>query len=121
MARKKIYIKSEVHNGKTEIVYFVVKTFNLLISIFPIICSNIPAAPANGVYISQLKRYPRACCSYQDFLDRKLLLIMKLPNQGFLLVKLKSSLRKFCDRHHDLVNHYTIYVSQMTMNIFHMS
>ena len=44
---------------------------------FPFICSNIPAAPANIVYISQLMRYPRACGSYQDSLYRELLL-----NQG---------------------------------------
>jgi hypothetical protein len=31
-------------------------------------------APACGVYISQLIRYSRACDSYQDFLDRGLLL-----------------------------------------------
>jgi hypothetical protein len=50
------------------------------------------AAPAYGVYISQLIRYSRACGSYQDFLDRGLLLTRKLLNQGFLLIKLKSSL-----------------------------
>ena len=72
--------------------------------------SNIPAAPAYGVYISQLIRYSRACGSYQDFLDRGLLLTMKLRNQGFLLVKLKSSLRMFCCRHHDLVDRYGISV-----------
>jgi hypothetical protein len=44
--------------------------FNFLIVNFPFICSNIPAAPAYGVYISQLIRYSRACGSYQDFLDR---------------------------------------------------
>ena len=55
---------------------------------WPFICSNIPAAPAYGVYISQLIRYYRACGSYQDFLDRRLLPIRKLQNQGFLLVKL---------------------------------
>ena len=60
---------------------------------FPFMCSNIPAAPTHGVYISQLIRYPRACGSYQDFLARGLLLTRKLLNQGFLLVKLKSSLR----------------------------
>ena len=59
---------------------------------FPFICSTIPAAPAYGVYISQLIRYSRACGSYQD---RELLLTRKLLNQGFLLVKLKSSIRKF--------------------------
>ena len=61
---------------------------------FPFICSNIPAAPAYGICISQLIRYSRACGSYQDFLDSGLQLTRKLPSQGFLLVKLKSSLRK---------------------------
>jgi hypothetical protein len=42
-------------------------------------------------YIS-LSWYSRACGSYQDFLDRGLLLTRKLLNHGFLLVKLKSSL-----------------------------
>ena len=66
---------------------------------FPFICSNTLAASAYGVYISQLIRYCRACGSYQDFLDRGLLLTRKLLNQGFLLVKLKPSLRKFYGRH----------------------
>jgi hypothetical protein len=66
-----------------------------MISIFPFICSNIPAAPAYGVFISQMIRYSRACGSYQNFLDRGLLLTRKLLNQGFLWVKLKTSLRKF--------------------------
>jgi len=76
---------------------------------FPFICSNNPAAPAYGVYISQLIRYSRVCGSYQDFLDRRLLLTRKLLNQGFLLVKLKSSLRKFYGHHHELVKRY-VYV-----------
>ena len=66
--------------------------FNFPIVNFSFICSNIPAVPAYGVYISQLIRYSRACGSYQDFLDRGLLLTRKLLNQGFLSVKLKSSL-----------------------------
>jgi hypothetical protein len=88
---------------------------------FPFICSNIPAAPAYGVYVSQLIRYSRACGSYQDFLDRGLLLTRKLLNQGFLFIKLKSSLRKFYCRHHDLVERYGISVSQMTTDMFHLS
>jgi hypothetical protein len=35
---------------------------------FPI--ANFPAAPAYGIYISELIRYSRACGSYQDFPDR---------------------------------------------------
>ena len=37
----------------------------------------------------------RACASYQDSLDRGLLITRKILNQGFLLVQLKSSHRKF--------------------------
>jgi hypothetical protein len=72
--------------------------FQFSIVNFPFICSNILAAPAYGVYISQLVQYSRACGSYKDFLDRGLLLTRKLQNQGFLLVKLKSSLRTFYGR-----------------------
>jgi hypothetical protein len=65
--------------------------FNFPIVNFPFKCSNIPAAPACGVYIFQLIRYSRASASYQDLFDKGLLLTRKLLNQGFLLVKLKSS------------------------------
>jgi hypothetical protein len=50
-----------------------------------------------------------------------LLLTGKLLNQGFLLIKLKSSLRKFYGRHHDLVDRYGTAVSQMTTDMFHLS
>jgi hypothetical protein len=89
--------------------YDKIDDFNFPIVNFPFICSNIPAAPAYGVYISQLIRFSRACGSYQDFLDRGLLL-----SQGFLLVKLKSSLRKLYGRHHDLADRYG-----MTTYMFH--
>jgi len=44
------------------------------------------------------------------------LLTRKLLNQVFLLVKLKPLLRKF-----DMVDRYGITVSQMTMDMFHLS
>ena len=93
--------------------------FNHPIVNFPFIFSNIPAASAYGVYISQLIRYSRACGSYKDFLDRGLLLTRKRLSQGFLLVKLKSSLRTFDGRHHDTVDRYGISVSQTTTDMFH--
>ena len=95
--------------------------FDFPIVNFPFMCSNIPAAPAYGVYISQLIRYSRACVSYHDFLDRGLLLTRKLLNQGFMMVKLKSSLRKFYGRHHNLVDRYGISASQMTTDMFRLS
>jgi hypothetical protein len=68
--------------------------FDFPIGNFPFICSNIPAAPAHEVNIS------RACGSHQDSVDRGLQLTWKLLNQGFLFIRLKSSLRHFCRRHH---------------------
>jgi len=66
------------------------------------------------MYISPLIRYSRAC----DFLLRVLHLTRKLLNKELLVVKLKLSLQKFYDYHHDLVNHYGISGSQMTMDMF---
>ena len=63
--------------------------FNFPIVNFPFICGNIPVAPAYGVYISQMIQYSSACGSYQDFLDRGLLLTRELLNQGFLIGKVE--------------------------------
>ena len=70
-------------------------------------------------FIIQL-RYSRACGSYQEFLDRVLLQTRKLLNQWFLVIKLKSSLRKFYSRHLDFVNRYGIFVSQMITDMFRL-
>jgi hypothetical protein len=40
--------------------------FNFEIINFPNMCSNIPASPGYGVYISQLIRYARASSNYSD-------------------------------------------------------
>ena len=85
-------------------------TTNETILIFPFICSNIPATPAYGVYISQLIKYSKDCGSCQEFLDRRLLLTRQLLNRRFHKVKLKSSLRKCYGRHHDMVYHYGTFV-----------
>jgi hypothetical protein len=61
--------------------YDKIDDFNVPIVNFPFICSNFSTAYAYGVYISQMIRYSGACCSYQDFLDRGLLLTWKLLNQ----------------------------------------
>ena len=87
---------------------------------FPFICSNIPVATAYGVHISQLLLYYRAGGSYQDVLDRSLLLTRKLLNTGFLVVQLKSSLRKLYGHHHDLVDRNGISVSLMTTDMSHL-
>ena len=47
------------------------------------------------VFISQLIRFSRAASSYHDFLDSESLLRRKLLKCGFLVDKIKSSLRKY--------------------------
>ena len=44
--------------------------FNIPIVKFPFMRSTFAAAPAYGVYLSQMIRYSRDCGSYQKFLDR---------------------------------------------------
>ena len=46
------------------------------------------------------------------------MLTRKLLNNGLVVVKLKSSLRKFYGHHHDLVDRYGVSVSHMTMDMF---
>jgi hypothetical protein len=53
-------------------------------------CSNIPASPAYGVYISQLIRYARASSNYSDFLKRHLYLRNRLLDQGYKKIRLKN-------------------------------
>ncbi len=62
--------------------------FNFKIINFPNMCSNIPAFPAYGVYISQLIRYARASSNYSDFLKRHLHLRNRLLDQGYKKIRL---------------------------------
>ena len=88
---------------------------------FPFICRNIPTAPTY--------EYTCICLSWSDIpevevpimislIDRGLLLTRKLLNQRFLVVKLKSSIRKFYGHRHDLVKRYRVSVSQVTTDMF---
>ena len=57
--------------------------FNFPIINFPFLSSNIPSAPAYGVYVSQLIRYARACSNYQDVMERGKVLTTRLLSQGY--------------------------------------
>ena len=75
-------------------------------------------SPAYGVFISQLKRYARACSSYECFILRAARLSSKLLGQGYVRERLKSSLRKFYGRYRDLIKHYEVPpLSQMLHDI----
>ena len=91
--------------------------FNFHITNFPFLSSNIPSSPANGVFISQLIRYARACSSYECFILRARRLSSKLLKQGYLAERLKSSFRKFYGRYGDLIQQYEVSLSRMLNDI----
>ena len=71
------------------------RLFQFSILNFPFIYSNISEAPSYGVYISQLIRYSTSCGFPQDFIDRALLLTMKLLNKGFLLIRFRLTFMEY--------------------------
>ena len=91
--------------------------FNFHITNFPFLSSNIPSSPAYGVFISQLIRYARACSFSESFILRAARLSSKLLGQGYVMERLKSSLRKFYSRYGDIIKHYEVSLSQMLHDI----
>jgi hypothetical protein len=92
--------------------------FNFKIINFPNMCSNIPASPAYGVYISQLIRYARASSNNSEFLKRHLHLRNRLLNQGFKNIRLIRSLKKFIFRYQDLVEIYSVSAEKIINDVF---
>ena len=64
------------------------ENFNFKIVNYPYMCSNIPAKPTYGVYVSQLIRISRICDNYVSFVKRHRLLTERLIKQGFWYNKL---------------------------------
>ena len=95
--------------------------FNFKIINFPNMCSNIPASPAYGVYISQLIRYARASSNYSDFLKRHLHLRNRLLDQGYKHIRLIRSLKKFIFRYQDLVEIYSVSAEKIISDAFSYS
>ena len=91
--------------------------FNFRITNFPFLRSYIPSSPAYGVFISQLKRYARACSSYEWFILRARRLSNKLLKQGYLMERLESSFGKFYGRYGDLIQLYEVSLSRMLNDI----
>ena len=61
-----LFIRDNGNNITTRL-YDKRDTFGFHIVNFPFMSSNIPSAPAYGVYSSQLIRYVRCCSNYSDF------------------------------------------------------
>ena len=58
-------------------------------------CSNSPAKPTYGVYVSQLVRMSRICDTFSTFVSRHSLLTDRLIKQGFWYSKLCTYFKKF--------------------------
>ena len=95
--------------------------FNFKIINFPNMCSNIPASPAYGVYISQLIRYARASSNYSYFLKRHVHLRNRLLDQGYKKIRLIRSLKKFIFRYQDLVEIYSVSAETIISDAFSYS
>ena len=70
-------------NNITTKLYDKRDAFGFHIVNFPFMSSNIPSAPAYGVYAFQLVRYARCCSNYSDFLIRHRALVKRLLSQGY--------------------------------------
>ena len=79
---------------------------------YPYMCSNIPAKPTYGVYVSQLVRISRIYDNYVSFVKRHQLLTKRLIKQGFWYSKLSVSFKKFSRRHSMLFNKYAVSVKR---------
>ena len=100
-------------NNITTKLYDKRDTFAFHIVNFPFMSSNIPSAPAYGVYASQLIHYARCCSNYSDFLSRHRALVRRLLSQGYKVNCLPNTFKKFYGRHTDLIGQYKKSVSQM--------
>jgi hypothetical protein len=88
--------------------------YNFAIINCPHLDSNIPTAPAYGVYISQLVRYARACSLYPDYWQRRRILRTKLLNQGLLKNHFILSFKTVFGRYQHLVEKYSVSCVHMT-------
>ena len=107
-----LFIRDKSNNITTKL-YDKRDTFGFHIVNFPFMSSNIPSAPAYGVYASQLIRYARCCSNYSDFLLCYRALVTRLLSQGYKVNRLSNIFKKFYGRHMDLVGQYKKNVCQM--------
>ena len=107
-----LFIRDKSNNISTKL-YDKRDTFGFHIVNFPFMSSNIPSAPAYGVYASQLIRYARCCSNCSDFLLCHRTLVTRLLSQGYKVNHLSNTFKKFYGRHTGLVGQYKKNVCQM--------
>ena len=89
-----LFIRDKNNNITTKL-YDKRDVFGFHIVNFPSMSSNIPSAPAYGVYASQLIRYARCCSNYSDFLLRHRALVTRLLSQGYKVNRFSNTFKKF--------------------------
>ena len=107
-----LFIQDKSNNITTKL-YDKRDAFGFHIVNFPFMSSNIPSAPAYGVYASQLIRYACRCSNYSDLLLCHRALVTRLLSQGYKVNHLSNTFKKFYGRHTDLVGQYKKNVCQM--------
>jgi hypothetical protein len=116
-----LYLKFDDSGQLSTKIYDIRDDFNFKIINFPNMCSNIPASPAYGVYISQLIRFARASSHYSDFLKRHLHLRNRLLDQGYENIRFIRFIRKFIFRYQDLVEIYSVSAETIISDAFSYS
>ena len=99
-----LFTRDENNNIITKL-YDKCDAFGFHIVNFPFMSSNIPSAPAYGVYASQLIRYAGCCSNYSDFLSCHRVMVT--------INCLSNTFKKFYGRHIDLVGQYKKNVREM--------
>ena len=107
-----LFTRDKSYNITTKL-YDKRNAFDFHIVNFPFMSSNIPSAPAYGVYASQLIHYAHCCSNYGDFLSRHRALVTRLLLQGYKVNRLSNTVKKFYGRHTYLVGQYKKNVCQM--------
>ena len=107
-----LFMRDRSNNITTKL-YDKCDAFGFHIVNFPFMSSNIPSAPAYGVYASQLVHYAHCCSSYSDFLIHHMAFLKRLLSQGYKVNHLSNTFKKFYGRHTDLVGQYKKNVCQM--------
>ena len=107
-----LFIRDNSNNITTKL-YDKRDMFGFHIVNFPFMSSNIPSAPAYGVYACQLIRHAPCCSNYSDFLSRHRAPVTRLLSQGYKVNCLSNTFKKFYGRHTDLVGQYKKSVCQM--------
>ena len=87
-----LFIRDKSNNITTKL-YDKCDAFGFHIVNFPFMSSNIPSAPAYGVYASQLIRYALCCSNYSDFLLCHRALVTRMISQGYKVNSLSNTFK----------------------------